>query len=296
MKHTVLFTLLLFSTLAHATDYPLTVTDGLERTVTLEREPQRIVTMLPSQTETFCAIGACNKVVGTDNYSNYPNEVLDLPKLGGFRDADVEGVVALEPDLVLVAASAGELAQTLAELGLTVYASGAHSGQTYETTLDEFLFLGELVNREAEAADLVQRTRDQVEAIAGLTANAPRPSVFYEISDDLYTAGPESFIGTLIDKAGGDNIVPADLGAFPQIDPEFVIAADPEVVILSDAPSGTDLASLSERPGWADLRAVQNEQVYELDQIQVDALSRSGPRMAEAVRILAQILHPDLMD
>ena len=252
--------------------------------------------MLPSQTETFCAVGACEKLVGTDNYSNYPEQVLGLPKLGGFRSADVEGIVALEPDLVFVAASAGELAATLEDLGLTVFASGAHSGQTYESTLEEFLFLGKLVNREAEAQALVETTRDQVDTIGALTKDAPRPQVYYEISDSLYTASPASFIGTLIEKAGGDNVIPAQLGAFPQVDPEFVLERNPEVIILADAPSGTSVQSLRERPGWANLEALQSAQVYELDQTQVDTLSRSGPRMVDAVRLLAQLLHPELMD
>jgi iron complex transport system substrate-binding protein len=279
-----------------ATEYPLTVTDGLGREVTLLEEPERIVTMLPSQTETLCAVDACDKLVGTDKYSNYPEQVEVLPKLGGFRDADVEGIVALEPDFVLVAASAGELAETLEALGLTVFASGAHSGQTYESTLDEFLFLGRLVNRETQAQALVESTRAQVDAIGALTADAPRPEVFYEISDSLYTASPASFIGTLIEKAGGENVIPAELGAFPQVDPEFVIEQNPEVIILAHVSSGTSEASLQERPGWANLDAVQNGRMYELTQTQVDALSRSGPRMVEAVRLLAQLFHPELMD
>ena len=281
---------------AFATDYPLTVTDGLGREVALLKEPERIVAMLPSQTETFCAVGACDKLVGTDNYSNYPEQVRDLPKLGGFRSADVEDIVALEPDLVLVAASAGELAETLGGLGLTVFASGAHSGQTYESTLEEFLFLGKLVNREAEAQALVETTRSQVDAVGALTADAPRPQVYYEISDSLYTASPASFTGALIEKAGGENVIPAQLGAFPQVDPEFVLERNPEVIILADAPSGTSVESLRERPGWANLEAVGSGRVYELDQTQVDVLSRSGPRMVEAVRLLAQLLHPELMD
>lgn len=286
----------LFLTLSFATDYPLIIQDGLGREVVLEREPMRVVTMLPSQTETFCAVGACDKLVGTDNFSNYPEQVLELPKLGGFGDTDVEAILALEPDLVLVAASAGELAETLSSLGLTVFASGADSNQTYESTLEEFAFLGTLVNREEEANSLIEETRAQVEAVAALTADANRPKVFYEISESLYTAGPDSFIGTLIDKAGGSNIIPADLGAFPQVDPELVIEQDPEVVILASTPAGVSAESFAERPGWETVQAVSTGRVYELSQEQVDVLSRSGPRMAEAVRLLAQLFHPDLID
>lgn len=288
--------LILSFTVTFATTYPLTVTDGLGREVTLEQEPTRVITLLPSITETLCAVDACDKLVGTDNYSNYPERVLTLPKLGGLRNADVETILALEPDLVLLAASSEELIGTLSDLGLTVFASGATSGQTFEGALAEFGVLGELVNREGEAAQLVLETQEQVKAIGNLTQDAERPTVFYEISESLYTPGPDSFIGTLIELAGGDNIVPRELGAFPQVDPEFVIAADPEVIVQADVPSGVSTASLENRPGWANLSAIQEGRVYELDQTQVDALSRPGPRMVDAVRLLAQLFHPDLID
>ena len=277
---------------ALATDYPLTLTDDLDREVTLEAEPQRIVAMIPSHTETVCALGACERLIGVDEYSNYPEEITDLPILGSAFSPNVEEIVALEPDLVLVDESS-DLAASLDELGIPTYAGTA---QTYDEVFTTFATLGELLNLEAEAQTLSADVQAEVDGIASLVAEAQRPSVYYEIDATPYSVGPDSFIGTLISKAGGDNIVTTDMGEFPQLDPEFVVAAAPDVAILGSATAGESLATLSERPGWETLPALENSRVLELSEAQDDAASRPGPRIAETVRLFASFLHPDLID
>jgi iron complex transport system substrate-binding protein len=279
--------LLLFS--AAATSYPLTVTDDLGRQVVLESAPERVVTMMPSHTETVCALKACDLLVGVDKFSNFPAEVAGLPRLGSGFSPNVEEIVALQPDLVLVDENSG-VAQKLEGLGLTVYAG---TGQTYEEVFDSFATLGLLLDRETEAAVLSGRVRGQVEAVAALTADLPRPTVFYELDPTPYSVGPDSFIGVLISKAGGRNVVTEDMGEFPQVDPEFVVASDPEVIVLADAPYGETAESVAARPGWSDVAAVLNGRIAELSSVQGDALSRPGPRIGEAVLILARIFHPD---
>ena len=281
--------------LAFATTYPLTLTDELGREVTLQREPERVVSMLPSHTETLCALNACDKLIGVDTFSNYPEQVNVLPKLGGGLTGveggpDVEAIVALEPDLVLVS-EYGELAQLLEEAGLTVYSG---SPQTVEETFAFFDVVGEMVDREAQAALLSGRVQGEIEAIAALTSRLPVKTVYYEIDPTPYSVGPESFIGVLLAKAGGETISPAELGDFPQLDPEFVVAADPEVIILSDAPAGESAATLAARPGWAELSALTSGQVYGLSDVQNDFVNRPGPRMADTVRLFASFLHPGL--
>ena len=290
---TLFFTLtILFVGAAFATDYPLTVTDDLGREVVLEAEPTRIVSMIPSQTETVCALGACDRLVGVDEYSNYPAEVSDLPVLGNGFSPNVEAIVALKPDLVLVDESGG-IAETLSGLGLTVYAGTA---QTYEQVFDSFEVVGELLNLEGEAASLANKVRGEVDAVAALVADAPVPTVFYELDATPYSVGPDSYIGTLISKAGGRTIVEAGMGDFPLLDPEFVVAADPDVIVLGDAPSGESVATLQARPGWANLGALRTDRVAELTSEQVDFINRPGPRVGAAVRLFAQIFHPDLVD
>jgi iron complex transport system substrate-binding protein len=280
-----------------ATDYPLTVTDEMNRTVTLQAEPQRIISMLPSHTETLCALGICDRLVGVDSFSNYPPEAEALPKLGGGLTGydggpDVEGIVALEPDLVLVS-EYGELAQLLEQAGLTVYAG---SPQSYEDTFTFFEVLGQLTNREIEAALLTEKVKKEVEAVSSLVAGAESVSVYYEIDATPYSVGPNSFIGTLLSKAGGQTIVTEEQGDFPQLDPEFIISSDPEVIILSDAPSGESIETLQARPGWENLQAITNNKVFAMTDEQNDVANRPGPRLAEVVRFFAQLLHPDLVD
>ena len=285
--------LIFFLNAALATTYPLTVTDDLGAEVTLEAEPTRVVSMLPSYTETLCAVGACDKLVGVDRYSDFPAQVQALPNLGGtLSETNVEGLVALEPDLVLVSES-GDLAQTLRDLGLTVHAG---SPQTFEETFDYFERMGQMLNREAQAQALIARTRLEIGEVESRTRGLDTPSVYYEIDATPYSVGPTSFIGTLIQKAGGDNIVSADQGEFPQLEPEYIVAANPEIIILGNAPSGESVETLEARPGFASLDAMQSGRVVELSEEQVNIMNRPGPRIAEAAKLLASILHPEVFD
>ncbi len=284
-------------TLSFASTYPLTITDELGRTVVIEQEPERIISMLPSHTETLCAIGACDLLIGVDDYSNYPEQAASLPKLGGGLTGydggpDVEAIVALEPDLVMVS-EYGELAQLLEQAGITVYAG---SSQTYEDAFVFFELTGKIVNREIEAILLSKKIKNEIEAIAALVAGAQKPSVYYEIDPTPYSVGPNSFIGVLINKAGGQTIVSEEQGDFPQLDPEFIVASDPDVIVMADAAYGESIETLQARAGFENLRAIAENRVYGLSQEQNDLTSVPGPRLAEVVRLFAQMFHPDLID
>ena len=276
-----------------ATTYPLTVTDELGVEVTLAVEPTRVISMLPSHTETLCALEACDTLVGVDRYSDFPVQVQSLPTLGGsLEGANLEEIVALAPDLVLVS-EYGELAGTLRDLGLNVYAG---SPQTVQDTFAFSEILGELLGREAQAQALIADTRLELQEVERRTQGLDAPSVYYEIDATPYSAGPDSFIGTLIQKAGGDNIVSAEQGDFPQLEPEYIVAANPEIVILGNAPSGESMETLAARPGFGSLSAVQRGRVVELTEEQVNIINRPGPRITEAAKLLASILHPEVFD
>ncbi|WP_293170264.1 ABC transporter substrate-binding protein [Oceanithermus sp.] len=279
-------------TLALATSYPLVVTDDLGRAVTVPAEPQRIVVMLPSATETLCSIGACDKIVATDDYSNWPAEAAAKPKAGGLYNPNVELIASFEPDLV-ISSKYGKLTEALEKLGLTVYAVNT---QTYDDIFRTARNLGRLVNREAEAEALVARINQQVYALESQAAKAKdRPTVYYEIDATPYTVGPDSFIGTLIKKARGVNVIPAELGLFPKISPELVVEKNPEVIVLGDAPYGVTAAKIAERPGWAGIRAIQDGRVCELTKEQTDVVHRPGPRVAEGLKVLIDCFHPGLL-
>lgn len=272
--------------------YPVSVVDDLGRNVTLTAEPLRIVTMMPSHTETVCALGACDRLVGVDRFSNYPPEIDALPRLGSAFTPNLEAIVALEPDLVLVDESS-DLAAQLEQIGLTVYAGTA---QTFEEVFEKFLTIGRLIGKAREAELLAERVRSEIDEVVARVAGERHPRVYYEIDATPFSVGPNSFIGALIAKAGGENIVAPDMGDFPQLDPEFIVAADPEIIVLGNAPYGESVATVSARPGWAGITAVIEGRIIELTEEQVDAISRPGPRIAEAIRLFAAIFHPELFD
>lgn len=271
---------------ATATDYPYTVTDDLGFEVTLTAEPERVVAMIPSHTETLCAINACDKLVGVDEYSNFPGRVNKIPKLGSAFSPNLEAIVALQPDLVLTDESS-DLAQALRRVGVPVYVGTA---QTFDEVFDKFEVLGALVDRETEAALLSGRVEGGVRAISERAGTLEPTTVYYEIDATPYSVGPNSFIGVLLSRAGGKNIVTEDLGDFPQLDPEYIVAADPAVIIVSER----DADALPGRSGWAGITAVRNGRVIPTDATLDDAISRPGPRLVEAVQFFARALHPEV--
>lgn len=273
---------------AAATRYPLTVTDDLGRAVTLRAEPKRIISMLPSHTETLIAIGAGDRLVAVDRFSTYPASVVSaLPKVGSAFQPNIEAILALKPDLVLADESAGSrLTEKLAQAGLTVYGGTA---QTYNEVFEKIAVLGKLTNREQGATRLVTSMRAELNALQQTVVSLPKLSTYYEIDPSPYSVGPNSFIGTLINKAGGRTIVPAALGDFPKLDPELIVKTNPQVII------GPALTDARTRPGWLTLTAVQSGRVYQPSREELDALSRPGPRLPQALRTLIRFLHPEAL-
>ena len=227
-----------------------------------------------------------SKFVGVDSYSNFPARVETLPKLGSAFEPNLEAIVALKPDLVL-ADESSDLAQALRQVGIPVYAGTA---QTFDDVFDKFNVLGELVNRETQAALLSGRVEGSIRAISERASQLAPTPVYFEIDPTPYSVGPNSFIGTLLSRAGGQNIVAAGLGDFPQLEPEYVVAADPAVIIVSER----DAKTLPKRPGWAGIAAVKNGRVIATTPTLDDAISRPGPRIVDAVKFFARALHPDV--
>ena len=279
--------LLAVTTSAAATTYPLTLTDDLGRRVILQAEPRRVVSVLPSTTETLCALGLCERLVGVDDYSDFPASVNKLPKVGGLYNPNIEAMVALKPDLVVVS-KYGKLAESLAAAGITVMAINP---ETYDEVFSKTLVLGRVMNREAQAKILVIQMRRDIAKIEILTKNAVRkPTAYYEVDPTPYTVGPNSFIGVLLGKAGAVNIIPASLGDFPKISPELVVQQNPQLIL------GVDLATARARPGWANIAAVKSGRVTAIvpGSALDNLLTRPGPRLPLALAALAKIVHPEM--
>lgn len=259
------------------------ITDQRGTLVTLAAPPRRIVSLLPSLTEAVCVLGACDRLVATDRWSNWPASVQRLPKAGGLDDAHVEMVVAQRPDLVLLSASS-RLAARLRGLGLTVAELDAENlAQLHQLLRTVAALLGR-----PQAGDQHWRLlqADIAQAAALVPASARSSRVYFEVSSTIYAAGESSYIGELLARLGARNVVPAALGAFPRLSPEFVVRADPDVIIVSAA----DAATLAGRPGWRRVNAVRRGRVCAVPADAYDVLSRPGPRVGQAARFLAQCL------
>ncbi len=269
--------------LAHAGS-AIQVSDDRGVVVSLSAPPQRIVTLLPSLTETVCELGACARIVGTDRYSNFPAAIAKVSKTGGLDDANVELIAALKPDLVLLALSS-RVTERLEALGIKVVAL---EPRTYADVQRVAGKVAQALGLGADAGERLWRGMEaQVNAAAReVPARARGLSVYYEVDSAPYAAGESSFIGQTLSRLGVVNIVPAKLGPFPKLNPEYVVRADPQVIMVS----AKSAVSLPARPGWNRIRAVKNRQLCAFTAEQGDVLSRPGPRMGEAARIMAACL------
>lgn len=264
-----------------ASGFPLRVRDDMGRLVVVPAEPKRIICLLPSFTETVFALGLGERVIAVDDYSDYPPEARRLPKLGGMYDTQIEPALSLHPDLVLTP-EGGSTVWSLARGGAAVWAGSARKFEDVFRVIEE---TGRLVGRAREASELSSRLRAEIASVEASVQALPPVSVYYELDSTPYSVGPASFIGVLLAKAGGKNIVPAALGDFPKLNPELIVASDPEVII------GASLDDVARRPGWSGLSAVKNRRVFNWSPEEAHLLARPGPRLAEGVRALARYLH-----
>ncbi|HVM24056.1 MAG TPA: helical backbone metal receptor [Candidatus Limnocylindrales bacterium] len=278
--------------------YPITLTDDAGRDVTIASEPQRIVSLAPSNTEIVCALDACDRLVGVTDFDDFPPEVADVAKVVIAASVDVELVVEAEPDLVLAAGN--ELTPTavieqIDALGLPVLV-------LYPETLDEVYagirLVGRALDRDDAADDVVASMEQRAEAVVDAVDGVDRPLTLYEVyhAEGLtYTAGEGSFLASLLELAGAEPLTGDAQGL---LGAEDLVEADPELILLGTAsydPSLADAeaaaATVAERPGWGDLRAVRDGRVQPyLDDI---VTTRPGPRIVEGLEALARAIHPD---
>ena len=266
---------------AHA--QPIRITDDRGVAVTLAHAPERIVSLLPSLTETLCALGACARLVGTDRWSNWPEAVRALPKLGGLEDAQIERIVQLKPDIVLAAKST-RLLDRLEALGVVVVAL---ESQSHADVRRSFATLATLLDRPQAGEQAWARIEADIAQAAARVPPALRGrSVYFEVSSAPHAAGRASFIGETLALIGLGNAVPADMGPFPKLNPEFVVRAQPEIVMVT----AREAVALAARPGWASLKALRDGRLCAFETARYEMLVRPGPRLGEAALVIADCL------
>ena len=256
--------------------------DDLGRTLELAQPPQRIVSILPSLTETICELEQCHRLVGVDRYSTWPASLQRLPRVGGGLDPNIEAIVALRPDLVL-AASSTRAVERLASLGIPVLAFEPKTHADVQRVVDR---IGQVLGI-PDAQRLWRQIDAGVKAAAqSLPEHVRTTRVYFEVNRGPYGAGESSFMGETLARLGVHNILPARLGPFPKVNPEWVVRANPDVILMGERP----LAELAQRPGWSGIRAIREGRVCVFTAAEGDVLVRAGPRMAEAARLMARCL------
>lgn len=275
----VLATLAAFCVPAQAA---LQITDDAGVVVNFERSPQRVVSLLPSLAETVCELGQCPRLVGVDRYSTYPVSLKKLPQVGGGLDPNIEMIVALRPDVVLMATSS-RAAERLRALGIKVVAL---EPKTHADVQRVMLKIGQLL--EVTDAQRIWRAIDAavMAAAQSLPANARGTRVYFEVNPGPYAAGEGSFIGETLTRLGARNIVPASLGPFPKLNPEYIVRADPDLIMIGQRSVG----GMAQRPGWMGMRAMREQRLCVFTTDESDTLVRPGPRMAEGARLMARCL------
>ncbi len=258
------------------------VDDDRGRPIAIPADARRIVSLVPSHTETLFALGAGDRLVGRDTNSDSPPAALSLPDVGALTP-NIEAIAAIHPDLVLCG-KYGEQAAILENAGFVTWAS---SPESYSDVFRSFERIGSLVRREAEARALTDSVARDVEAVGVRVRNLPVVSVYYEVDPTPYSVGPRSFVGVILEKAGGRTIVDASAGDFPRIAPEHVLLRDPEIIV------GLSLDEAKRRPGWERLRAVVSGHVWKLSDTERNAIVRPGPNLARGVEAIARRIHPE---
>jgi len=279
-----------------ASAFPLEMQDQAGRTVRIEKLPEKVISLAPSNTEILYALGLEDKLIGVTEYCSYPEAAKQKPKIGGYSTVDIEKVIEIEPDLILAAnMHKDEVVPQLEKLGLTVLTINP---RTVNEVLEAINLVGKFAGKASEASQLTAEMENRIKAVTDKTASLPdaqRPRVFYVLwHDPLKTVNSETRIHELMVKAGGVNIAGNLAGEYSTISLESVIMSNPQVIIAgSGHGSSKDIPfqfALTEKR-LADVEARLNNRIYKIDS---DLTSRPGPRIIDGLEKLAEFIHPEL--
>lgn len=272
--------LLLTSGPARAVD--ISLLDDLGRKQQWNESPRRIVSLLPSLTELVCALDACERLVGVDRYANFPASIAKLPRLGAMDDASVEAIVALRPDVVILS-PASRLHDRLGALGVKTLVLDTLNLADVRRHIDT-------LSRLLESKSGPQIKENIERQLAAAAAQVPEAMkglrVYYEVDSAPYAAGEISFSGEILARLGLRNIVPAALGPFPKLNPEFVVRADPQLILVSQR----NAQKLTDRPGWERIAALRDQRICRFSSAEGDLMARPGPRMGEGAQAVLRCL------
>ena len=270
--------------------FPLTITDFLGREITIEKEPERIVSLAPSVTELIFAVGAGDRVVGVTEYDTYPEEVKDLPKVGGFKGPNIELITAQEPDIVFASTLSGkEEMETLEKMGIPVVMIEAKS---IDNIYESIEMLGKITNKEEKAQTIVNEMKSKIQEISEKVKDKPKVKVFNLVDiNGNWTAGSGTFIHELINLAGGQNIA-EDTEGWVQYSIEELVSKNPDAIVMSSYAG--DVETIKNMEGYKETNAVKNNNIYVVSND--DIISRATNRIVLGLEEIAKFLHPEVFN
>ena len=268
-------------------EFPVTV-EADNGALTLDEEPDAIVSLSATATESLFAIGAGEQVIAVDDQSNYPADA-PVTDLSGF-EPNVEAIAGYEPDLVIAAYDPGGLVDGLERLDIPVLLQDA--APDLDAAYEQIETLGEATGNVEGAETIVESMRIEIEELAGSAPGAEGATVYHELGPDFFSATSETFIGSVYELFGLVNIADAadaaDAGGYPQLTGEYIVSESPDLIVLADTRCCDQTAdTVGERPGWDQIEAVQNGDIVEADD---DIASRWGPRTVVFVEQIAESL------
>lgn len=275
--------------------YPIKMKDATGETVEFAAQPEKIVSLIPSNTEILYALGAGDTVIGVSDVDNYPEEVTKKEKIGGM-EFNLEKIISLKPDVVLahdtIAESADAGMQQLRDLGITVfYVSEATN---FDETYDTIIQVGLIVNKNDEAKKVVQEMKDKVADVQKKIATVETErSAFIETSDEpeIYTAGKNTFIQEMFDLLNIKNVATQE--NWYQISSEAIITDNPDVILVMYDYVPDIVEKVKNRTGFETVNAVKNDRVVQIDS---DPISRTGPRLADGLEEIAKAVYPEAFE
>lgn len=282
---------------ADAGEFPLTVTDHGGNEVTFEEEPETIIAMQPSDTEILFELGAGDRLVGVSDFANYPEEVMEIETVGG-QDMNAELILSLEPDLALVSdyhqSNHEDILDQYRDAGIDVFV--IQNPESFDGAFEHIEMLGEVTGTEEEAGQIVtdmQADLDELAEMAEEIDEEDRKTVWVEVGPrpDIFTTGQGTFMHEMLETIGAENAA-ADQEGWVSLSEEEIVTLEPDTIITTYGFYVDDpLAEVTEREGWSEVPAVANEDIHDVDS---DMVTRSGPRLTEGTRLIAEAVYPDV--
>ncbi|MCC6452234.1 MAG: cobalamin-binding protein [Acidobacteria bacterium] len=262
--------------------------DALGRDVTLPRDVKRVVSLAPNLTEIIYAVGGGDKLVGDTTYCDFPEAAKSVQKIGDTMNPNMEAIIALHPDVVFVstASQIEAFMRTLAERNIAVYVVDARS---VKDVLIGMITIGDILGTKGEAQSAVAGLERRIEIVRSSVNGRPIRRVFVQISKEpLFTAGHDAYMNEAVRIAGGDSVTSGIPGAYPNLSRETALKLDPDAIVISDNEGNHEPNS-----AFANSAAVKNGEVF---RINADLLSRPGPRVVDAIELIAHDLHPEAFE